>query len=101
MASENGAKLLNFSQVGRLETGWAADAAIFNVHRLPYAGSLSDPVAALLFCGSDHTTDYTIVHGNVVVDQRRLVGFDEDELVVKANAISKEMLAKAQRKEAV
>ncbi len=101
MASENGAKMLNFSQVGKLEEGWAADAAIFNVHQLPYAGSLSDPVAALLFCGCDHTTDYTIVQGKVVVDNRRLVGFDEDELVQKANAISKEMLAKAERKEEV
>jgi cytosine/adenosine deaminase-related metal-dependent hydrolase len=101
MASENGAKLLNFSNVGRLEEGWAADAAIFNVHTLPYAGSLSDPVAALLFCGDDHTTDYTIVNGNVVVDKRRLVGFDEEELVRKANAISMEMLAKAERKEKV
>lgn len=101
MASENGAKLLNFSNVGRLEEGWAADAAIFNVHTLPYAGSLSDPVAALLFCGDDHTTDYTIVNGQVVVDKRRLVGFDEEELVRKANAISMEMLAQAERKEKV
>lgn len=101
MASENGAKLLNFSGVGRLEEGWAADAAIFDVHTLGYAGSLSDPVAALLFCGDDHCTDYTIVNGKVVVDKRRLVGFDEQELVHKANAISKEMLAKAEREEAV
>ncbi|MEA5031904.1 MAG: 8-oxoguanine deaminase [Sphaerochaeta sp.] len=101
MASENGAKLLNFSNVGRLEEGWAADAAIFNVHTLPYAGSLSDPVAALLFCGDDHTTDYTIVNGQVVVDKRRLVGIDEEELVCKANAISMEMLAQAERKEKV
>jgi cytosine/adenosine deaminase-related metal-dependent hydrolase len=99
MASENGANMLNFSNVGKLEEGWAADAAIFNVHTLPYAGSLSDPVAALLFCGDDHTTDYTIVHGKIVVDNRRLVGIDEEELVVKANGISKRMLAKAERKE--
>ena len=101
MASENGAKLLNFSQVGKLEENWAADAAIFNVHQLPYAGSLSDPVAALLFCGADHTTDYTIVNGKVVVDNRRLVGIDEEELVLRANAISQNMLAKAERKEEV
>jgi len=101
MASENGAKMLNFSQVGKLEEGWAADAAIFNVHTLPYAGSLSDPIAALLFCGNNHNTDYTIVNGKVVVDNGHLVGFDEEELVHKANAISKEMLAKAERKEEV
>lgn len=101
MASENGAKLLNFSHVGRLEEGWAADVALFDVHTLPYAGSLSDPVAALLFCGDDHVAEYTIVNGQVVVDQRRLVGCDEQELVAKANAISMDMLAKAERKEEV
>ena len=101
MASENGAKMLNFSNVGKLEENWAADIAIFNVHTLAYAGSLSDPVAALLFCGDDHTTDYTIVNGQVVVDKRELVGVDEQELVRKANAISQKMLAKAERKEEV
>jgi cytosine/adenosine deaminase-related metal-dependent hydrolase len=101
MACEQGAKLLDFSKVGRLEEGWAADAAIFDVQGIAYAGSLSDPVAALIFCGDDHTTDYTIVNGQVVVDHRRLVGVDEQELAAKANAISQDMLAKAQRKEAV
>ncbi len=101
MASEQGARLLNFGNVGKLEEGWAADAAVFDVHTLPYAGSLSDPVAALLFCGDDHTADYTIVNGRIVVDKRRLVGFDEDELVRKANAISAGLLAKADGKETV
>ena len=101
MASENGAKMLDFGQVGRLEEGWAADAALFDVHTLPYAGSLSDPVAALIFCGCDHTTDYTIVNGKVVVDQKRLVGFSEDELADKANAISAKLMGKAARKEAL
>jgi cytosine/adenosine deaminase-related metal-dependent hydrolase len=101
MASENGAKMLNFGQVGRLEEGWAADAAVFDVHTLPYAGSLSDPVAALLFCGCDHSTDYTIVQGKVVVDQKRLVGFDEEELAAKANLISARLMAKAEKKEVV
>jgi len=101
MASENGAKMLNFGQVGRLDEGWAADAAVFDVHTLPYAGSLSDPVAALLFCGCDHSTDYTIVQGKVVVDQKRLVGFDEEELAAKANLISARLMAKAEKKEVV
>jgi cytosine/adenosine deaminase-related metal-dependent hydrolase len=96
MATENGAKMLNFGKVGKLEEGWAADMAIFDVHRLPYAGALSDPVAALIFCGDDHNTDYTIVNGQVVVDKGQLVGFDEEELFEKANGVSQKMLAKAE-----
>jgi cytosine/adenosine deaminase-related metal-dependent hydrolase len=101
MASENGAKMLNFGKVGKLEEGWAADAAVFDVSTIPYAGSHSDPVASLLFCGCDHTTDYTIVNGKVVVDRRRLVGLDGEELSAKANAISAKLLEKAARQEAV
>ncbi len=101
MATENGAKALNFSNVGRLEEGWAADLAIYDVSTLPYAGSHSDPVASLLFCGTNHNTDYTIINGKVVVDHGQLVGYDEAELTEKANAISKRMMEQAAREEAV
>lgn len=101
MATENGANMLNFTKSGKLIAGYGADMALFDVHTLGYGGALSDPVAALLFCGHDHTTDYTIVNGKVVVDQRRVVGFDENSLVEKANAISAQLLEKAERKEAL
>ncbi len=101
MATENGAKMLNFASVGRLDEGWAADMAIFDVSTIPYAGSQSDPVASLIFCGSNHNTDYTIINGKVVVDQGQLVGYDEKELADKANAISVKLMDKAARKEAL
>lgn len=94
MGSENGAKMLNFGNVGRLDEGWAADLACFDVSGIAYAGSHSDPIAALLFCGCDHTAKYTIVNGQVVVDDRRVVGVDEEELARKANAISEGLLEK-------
>ena len=94
MGTENGARMLNFGKVGRLEEGWAADLAIFDVSGIAYAGSHSDPIASLLFCGCDHTTKYTIVNGQVVVDDRRVVGIDEDELARKANRISETLLEK-------
>ena len=94
MGTENGAKMLNFGNVGRLEEGWAADLALFDVSGIAYAGSHSDPIASLLFCGCDHTTKYTIVNGQVVVDDGKVVGIDEDELARKANKISETLLEK-------
>lgn len=94
MGTENGARMLNFGKVGRLEEGWAADLALFDVSGIAYAGSHSDPIASLLFCGCDHTTKYTIVNGQVVVDDGRVVGFDEEELARKANKISETLLEK-------
>ncbi len=75
--------------------------AIFDVSTIPYAGSQSDPVASLVFCGTDHNTDYTIINGKVVVDHRQLVGFDEQALADKANAISRKLMEKAANKEMV
>ncbi|MCK5153292.1 MAG: 8-oxoguanine deaminase [Spirochaetales bacterium] len=95
MASENGAKLLNFEKVGRLQEGWAADMAIFNINKMEYAGSLSDPLAALIFSGYNHGTDYTIVNGRIAVENGRLTGIDEQKLTDKANMISERMIREA------
>ncbi|MDF1568971.1 MAG: 8-oxoguanine deaminase [Spirochaetaceae bacterium] len=84
MAGENGAKLLGFEKIGRLEEGWAADLAIFDVRDIPYVGALSDPAAALIFSGYNHQAAYTIVNGRIVVEDGKLVGIEEDELVAKA-----------------
>ncbi|MDC7233954.1 MAG: 8-oxoguanine deaminase [Spirochaetales bacterium] len=80
LGTENGARLLGYDKVGRLEEGLAADLAIFNMDKLEYAGALSDPVAALIFSGYNHEAEYTIVNGHVAVDKGKLTGVDEEEL---------------------
>ena len=95
LATENGAKLLNFEKVGQLQEGWAADMAIFNINKMEYAGSLSDPLAALIFSGYNHGTDYTIVNGRIAVDKGRLTGVDEQKLTDRANMISERMIREA------
>ena len=92
MATENGAKLLNFEKVGRIREGWAADLAIFDVGKMEYSGALSDPLAAIIFSGYNHGAEYTIVNGKVGVEHGRLTGFDETELMTRCNAISARML---------
>jgi cytosine/adenosine deaminase-related metal-dependent hydrolase len=92
MGTENGAKLLGFEKIGRIRQGWAADLAIFNVGKLEYSGALADPLAAIIFSGYNHGTEYTIVNGKLAVDQGRLTGFDEVELMNKCNNISQKML---------
>jgi len=92
MATVNGARLLGFDRIGRIEEGWAADLALFNINTLSYAGSLSDPCAALLFAGSSHQTEYTIVNGKVVVKEGRLTGYDEASIVENANRIASRLV---------
>ncbi len=92
MGTENGAKLLGFENVGKIKEGWAADLAIFNVGKLEYSGSLTDPLAAIIFSGYNHGAEYTIVNGKLTVEQGRLTGFDETEIMHKCNAISDRMI---------
>ena len=44
LGTENGAHMLNFSKVGKIKEGWLADLALFNINKLEYTGSLSDPL---------------------------------------------------------
>ena len=92
IATENGAKLLGFEKVGRIQEGWAADLAVFNVGKLEYSGALSDPLAALIFAGYNHGSEYTIVNGRIAVENGVLTGFSEEELMWKCNQISKKWL---------
>ena len=97
MATVNGAKLLGYDALGRVEEGCGADLALFDVKRLDYAGSLSDPKAALIFCGTDHNTAYTIVNGRIVVRKGKLKGYDEEEIVEKANRVAAQLLEKVEK----
>ncbi len=94
MATKNGAKLLHFPKVGEIRPGFAADLAIFDVYKMEYAGALSDPVAALVFSGFNHATDYTVVAGKVVVDKGRLTGFEEEKIASQARMLSEKIIAK-------
>lgn len=95
IAINKGAKLLGFDKVGKITKGYLADIAVFKiVDRIDFAGSLSDPLAALLFTGNNHQTKYTIVNGIVVVKDGILVNMDEVEIAKNGNRISLELLKK-------
>jgi cytosine/adenosine deaminase-related metal-dependent hydrolase len=95
MATLGSARLLGRNDIGSLEIGKAADIAIFDLKKLEYTGALSDPLAALIFSGINHEVDTTIVNGEIVVQNGRLVRFDEEEIIRKGNALAAAMLQKA------
>jgi len=92
MATTNGARLLKYDRVGKIRPGWAADLAVFNVGKLEYSGSLSDPLAAIIFAGYNHGAEYTIVDGEIAVDRGVLTGFDETELMHRCNRIAQRLM---------
>ena len=93
LATVNGAKTLGYEgYLGKIKPGYGADIAVFDVDKLPYAGAQSDPIAALIFCGTSHETRHTIVNGEFTVRNGVLLGFDEEVIKNKANEISRRML---------
>ncbi len=95
IATENGARVLGFGNVGRIEPGFAADIAVFDIDRLEYSGSRSDPAASLLFCGYNHGASYVICNGKVLVDANGIPGIDEEKLKNDANRIADGLLTSA------
>ena len=97
IAINGGAKMLGYSKIGKLASGYLADIAVFKViDRIDFAGSLSDPFAALLFTGNNHQTKYTIVNGVVVVKDGMLTNMNEVEIAKNGNRIAKQLFEKIQ-----
>ena len=95
LATRGGAAILGRDECGSIEEGKAADLIAIDMRRLGYGGALADPLAAIVYSGFDHTVDYTVVNGEIVVAARSLVREDEGEIVASANEASFRMLEAA------
>jgi len=92
MATAGGAKVLGRDDIGQLKPGMAADLALFPLDDIGLAGALHDPAAAPFMAFGTGRTRYTIVNGEMVVDQGQLVGADVEEVCHEANSIAEQML---------
>ncbi len=97
MATRGGASLLGRSDIGSLEAGQRADLAAFSLAGTEYAGALSDPLAALVFCARAKPVDYLVVEGRALIREGRS-GVNEQALVEDHNWRSGEMIRRAARR---
>lgn len=95
MATTSGAKLLNRSDIGSIEIGKAADVIMFDMNQIGYTGAMSDPVAALLFAGFNHTVDTSIINGKIVVRNAQLLSIDIQKLINDGNSRAVALLSRA------
>lgn len=95
VATRGSAQVLGRDDLGSVETGKAADLAVFSLHDIGLAGAMHDPAAAPIMSWSTGRTDYTIVNGQVVVDQGVIRGADMEEVIYEANRVAADMLAYA------
>lgn len=86
LATRGGASVLGRShELGQIKVGYCADLALFRLDTVAMAGgAVHDPVGALLLCASG-PSDYTVVHGRVVVRQGQLCSAELPRLVEQHN----------------
>jgi cytosine/adenosine deaminase-related metal-dependent hydrolase len=99
MATKTGAAVLNRDDViGSLEEGKAADLISIPWRKIDYAGGSTDPLSALVFCGANYRVAYSIVNGEIVVANGKLAKIDEEALFEEADATTKKLIEKAEKK---
>src|SRR5438477_9045083 len=84
IATRGGAALLGRSDIGSLEPGKCADFFTLDLNTLNYAGGLSDPVAAVVFCAPQRTR-HTVVGGRLIVDNGKIATLDIMSVIEEHN----------------
>ncbi len=79
-----GASILGRTDIGSLEPGKRADFFTLDLNDVAYAGGLSDPVAATVFCAPTRAR-HTVVEGRFVVDGGEVVTLDLPAVVAAHN----------------
>lgn len=85
-------KMLGRDDLGQIAVGMAADFFLVDMNRMELTGAQFDPKSMLCTVGLKGSVDYTVVNGEIVVKEGRLVRVDEERTVEKANLAVKEYM---------
>jgi len=90
LATSGGAAALGRDDFGTLEVGKRADLFIFDPR---YAKSIPvhDPISTLVYSSGQPNVRTTVVGGKVVLDDRRIVGVDEDAILREAQTLAEQL----------
>ncbi|MCG6891010.1 MAG: 8-oxoguanine deaminase [Gammaproteobacteria bacterium] len=80
LATRGGASVLGRDDIGSLEVGKAADFVAYRIDGIEHAGAGGDRVAALLTC-APVTAWYSVINGQVVIEQGEIGGLDLPALI--------------------
>lgn len=92
IATIGGASVLGRNDIGSLEPGKYADFFTLDLNAIAYAGGLSDPVAAVVFCAPTRAC-HTVVGGRLIVDKGEIVTLDMDPVIREHNRTAARLAA--------
>ncbi|MDN5301667.1 MAG: 8-oxoguanine deaminase [Thermoanaerobacteraceae bacterium] len=91
MGTMGGAEVLRMDkEIGSIEKGKAADIIGFKMDRLEFAGGLLDPVGSLVLCDAK-AVDFSMINGEIVIEEGRFTKLDEKYYINEQNKISKKL----------
>jgi 5-methylthioadenosine/S-adenosylhomocysteine deaminase len=81
MATINGARALGIEkETGSIQKGKKADIAIANLKNLATT-PINRPYSQLIYCANGSIIDTTIANGKILMENRRILGMDEEEVI--------------------
>jgi cytosine/adenosine deaminase-related metal-dependent hydrolase len=97
IATLGGAKVLGRKDIGVINPGSAADLISIDLQKVFFAGSLHDPVAALVLC-APYQVDYAIVNGKTLVMKGNIVGMDLHEIIKRHNQSARAIVMRTEKR---
>ncbi len=98
MATINGAKALGLEKdLGSVEVGKLADLVLVDV-RKPHLSPLHSAISHLVYGATGGDVDTTIVHGKILMLNRRVLTLDEERVLRDAQEAAEELLARGGEK---
>ena len=94
MATINGAKTMGLeNEIGSLEVGKRADIVIFDTRR-PEWRPMHNEVHNLVYSASGDSVETVIIDGKVVMEKRKVLTIDEEEILAGLDETTKDMQAR-------
>ena len=93
VATRGGADVLNRNDIGQLSVGYSADMAVFHRHCIDFAGTQTDPLAALVFCGPVKPR-HVMINGRFIVKDHELTSLSLPQLLEKHDKAARALLQK-------
>jgi len=91
ISTVGGASVLGRDDVGSIAPNMAADLAAYRLDHVAFAGALTDPIAALVFCQSV-AADLVVINGKPVVQDGQLKTLELPLLIEKHNKLSRQLI---------
>jgi 5-methylthioadenosine/S-adenosylhomocysteine deaminase len=94
LATSGGARVLGLDkEVGSLAPGLKGDLIVIDLDQ-PHLTPLYDPYSHLVYAATGADVQTVLVHGRIVVQDRRLLSFDLSETLARARELAGGLLAK-------